>query len=318
MYILQRNIYRMKKMIINVLLLTVSAALLVSCQQGAKPAAEETVTPETPVQVVTISNSALSEDVVLNATSAYLEKSFVKANTNGYLQSAAVQAGTVVGSNQVLFKLITKEARAIGNSINQLDPEFKFSGISTIRAEKSGYVILVNHQKGDYVQDGEALATIINQSSLVFLLDLPYEMRSVLVQNKTLELTLPDGEKLKGTVTSALPAVDSLAQTQRMVIKVNASHPIPENLIAKVRVVKSAVSNVQVLPKSAVLTNETEDEFWVMKMINDSTAVKTVVKKGMEDGKSIQILSPVFAVKDRLITIGNYGLADTAKVKITK
>jgi len=308
----------MKQIIINALLIALFSGSLVSCQPVAKPEAEETVVPETPVQVVSISNSALSEDVVLNATSAYLEKSFVKANTNGYLQSSAVQAGTVVGSNQVLFKLITKEARAIGNSINQLDPGFKFSGISTIRAEKSGYVILVNHQKGDYVQDGEALATIINQSSLVFLLDLPYEMRSVLLQNKTLQLTLPDGEKLKGVITSALPAVDSLAQTQRMVIKVNANHPIPENLIAKVRVVKSAVSNVQVLPKSAVLTNETEDEFWVMKMINDSMAVKTVVKKGMEDGKSIQILSPVFAAKDRLITVGNYGLADTAKVKITK
>ncbi|MGY0037495.1 hypothetical protein [Pedobacter sp. NJ-S-72] len=158
----------MKQIIINVLLIALFGGSMVSCQSGAKPSAEETVAPETPVQVVTISSSALSEDVILNATSAYLEKSFVKANTNGYLQSSAIQAGTVVGSNQVLFKLITKEARAIGNSINQLDPGFKFSGISTIRAEKSGYVILVNHQKGDYVQDGEALATIINQSSLVF------------------------------------------------------------------------------------------------------------------------------------------------------
>ncbi|QNK63411.1 HlyD family efflux transporter periplasmic adaptor subunit [Pedobacter sp. PAMC26386] len=308
----------MKQIVINALFLALLSGSLVSCQRSAKPVAEETVTPETPVQVVSISNSTLSEDVVLNATSAYLEKSFVKANTNGYLQSSTIQAGTVVGSNQVLFKLITKEARAIGNSINQLDPGFKFSGISTIRAEKSGYVILVNHQKGDYVQDGEALATIINQSSLVFLLDLPYEMRGVILQNKILELTLPDGEKLKGEIISSLPAVDSLAQTQRMVIKVNATHPIPENLVARVKIIKSAVSNVQVLPKSAVLTNETEDEFWVMKMINDSTAVKTVVKKGMEDGKSIQIVSPVFSAKDRLITVGNYGLADTAKVKITR
>ncbi|KIO76421.1 hypothetical protein TH53_15255 [Pedobacter lusitanus] len=308
----------MKKILINVLLIALTGSFLVSCQHSTQPAEEETVSPETPVQVVTIANAGLSEDVILNATSTYLEKSFVKANTNGYLQSSAIQPGTVVSSNQVLFKIMTKEARAIGNSINQLDPGFKFSGISTIRAEKSGYVIQVNHQKGDYVQDGEALATLINQSSLVFLLDLPYEMRGVLLQHKTLELTLPDGEKLKGEVTSALPAVDSLAQTQRMIIKVNATHPIPENLIAKVKVVKSAVSNVQVLPKSAVLTNETEDEFWVMKMINDSTAVKTVVKKGMEDGKSIQIVSPVFSAKDRLITIGNYGLADTAKVKITK
>ncbi|MBB6498415.1 efflux RND transporter periplasmic adaptor subunit [Pedobacter cryoconitis] len=309
----------MKQTIINAVFISLFSLVLISCQSDSKKsAAEETVVPKTPVQVVSVANSTLSDDIVLNATSTYLEKSVVKANTNGYLQSATIQAGAIVGSNQVLFKIITKEARAIGNSINELDPGFKFSGVSAIRAEKSGFVTSVSHQKGDYVQDGEALATIINQSSLVFLLDLPYEMRSVILQNKTLEITLPDGEKLKGIITSSLPAVDSLAQTQRMIIKVNASHPIPENLVGKVRVVKSAAANVQVLPKSAVLTNETEDEFWVMKLINDSTAVKTIVKKGMENEQSIQIISPVFNERDRLISVGNYGLADTAKVKIVK
>lgn len=294
--------------------------LLASCngKPDAADAEAEPAAPQTPVHVGTIAQSSLADEIVLNATSAYLEKSYVKANTNGYIQSSAIQAGSIVKSNQLLFSLITKEARAIGNTINQLDPGFKFSGISNIRAEKSGFVTQVNHQKGDYVQDGEALAVISNQNSLVFLLDLPYELHGTVDNGKILEVTLPDGEKLRGKVVSALSAVDSLAQTQRMVIKVDASHAIPENLIGKVRVVKSAVSNVQTLPKAAVLTNETEDAFWVMKMINDSTAVKVTVKKGMEDGKSIQILSPVFNPSDRLITIGNYGLADTAKVKIVK
>jgi len=294
------------------------AGLFVSCKGNSDAADESTVVPQTPVKVTTITSGSIADDVVLSASSAYQEKSYVKANTNGYIERSSVQPGTVVKSNQVLFKLITKEARAIGNDINQLDPGFKFSGISTIRAEKNGFVTQVSHQKGDYVQDGEALAVISNQASLVFLLDMPYEMRSIVLQNKTLEITLPDGEKLKGVISSALPAVDTVAQTQRLVLKVNASHPIPENLIGKVRMIRSAASNVQLLPKAAVLTNETEDEFWVMKMINDSIAVKTIVKKGMEDGKSIQILSPVFNAGDRLISTGNYGLADTAKVKIIR
>ena len=76
----------MKQIIINALLIALFSGSLVSCQQSVKPATEETLTPETPVKVVSVSNSALSEDVVLNATSAYLEKSFVKASMNGYLQ----------------------------------------------------------------------------------------------------------------------------------------------------------------------------------------------------------------------------------------
>jgi biotin carboxyl carrier protein len=297
---------------------TMCILLIASCKQPPAADEEEQASPETPVQVSAVIRTDLSDEIMLNATSAYLEKSYVKSTTNGYVEKVTVQIGADVHSGQLLFSVITKEARAIGNSINALDPGFKFSGISNIRAERDGYVTQVNHQKGDYVQDGEAIAVISNRSSLVFLLDLPYEMRSIILNNKTLEVLLPDGEQLVGRIMTALPAVDSLAQTQRIVVKVNATHPIPENLIGKVRMVRSSAIAVQALPRSAVLTNETEDVFWVMKMINDSTAVKTIVKKGMEDGQSVQIISPVFRASDRLVTVGNYGLADTAKVKIVK
>lgn len=310
----------MKKINHNLLCLICLSGIIVlySCKGDTAAAVEENAVPQTPVQVSTVSQTSLSDELVLNATAAYLEKSYIKANTNGYLQKAAIQAGSLVQKNQLLFSIITKEARAIGNAINRLDPGFKFSGVSSIRADAGGFVTQVNHQKGDYVQDGEPLAVISNQNSLVFLLDLPYEFRGITRNGKALEVTLPDGEILKGQITSALTAVDSVAQTQRLIIKVNASHLIPENLIGKVKIVKAAVNNVQSLPKSTVLTNETEDVFWVMKLINDTTAVKTIIKKGMEDGKTVQILSPLFSAADRLITVGNYGLADTAKVKIVK
>lgn len=291
-------------------------SFLYACSGNPAPVNEEPATPQTPVQVTVVSQASLADEIVLNATSAYLEKSYIKATTNGYLQKSSIQVGSTVQQGQLLYSIITKEARAIGNAINQLDPGFKFSGIATIRADVSGFVTQVNHQKGDYVQDGEALAVISNQHSLVFLLDLPYEYRGITPAGHALEVSLPDGEVLKGTIISALSAVDSVAQTQRIIIKVNPSHLIPENLIGKVKLLRSAVNEVQALPKAAVLTNETEDVFWVMKMSNDSTAVKTIVKKGMEDGKLIQILSPLFNPSDRIITTGNYGLADTAKVKI--
>ena len=101
-----------------------------------------------------------------------------------------------------------------------------------------------------------------------------------------------------------------------IVLKVNATHSIPENLIAKVKVVKSSRGNAFSLPKAALLTNETQGEFWIMRMINDSTAAKVLVKKGIETNERIEILSPVFSVNDKILVTGNYGLGDTAKVKI--
>lgn len=301
----------------KIIYISVFTLILSSCNSTA-PEAEKVVEPQTPVTVTSVIEGDITEYIDLNATSSFMEKSIVKANISGYIQSEPVQQGKYVGAGQVLFTLITKEARAIGNTINTLDPSFKFSGITTVRAEKSGYISVLNHQTGDFVPEGEQLAIISNTASFVFLMDVPYELGNSIRNQSSVELTLPDGEKIKGSILSALPSVDSLSQTQRTIIKVNSPHAIPENLIAKVKIIKNTRSQTTSLPKQAVLSNETQDEFWVMKLLNDTVAVKIKVKKGLETADKIEILQPGFNTNDRIIVTGNYGLADTAKVKIIK
>ncbi|MBC7745999.1 MAG: HlyD family efflux transporter periplasmic adaptor subunit [Flavobacterium sp.] len=301
----------------KIIYISVFTLILSSCNSTA-PEAEKVVEPQTPVTVTTVIEGDITEYIDLNATSSFMEKSVVKANISGYIQSEPAQQGKYVGAGQVLFTLITKEARAIGNTINTLDPSFKFSGITTVRAEKSGYISVLNHQTGDFVPEGEQLAIISNTASFVFLMDVPYELGNSIRNQSSVELTLPDGEKIKGSILSALPSVDSLSQTQRTIIKVNSPHAIPENLIAKVKIIKNTRSQTTSLPKQAVLSNETQDEFWVMKLLNDTVAVKIKVKKGLETADKIEILQPGFNTNDRIIVTGNYGLADTAKVKIIK
>src|SRR5258708_1864611 len=169
-----------------------------------------------------------------------LEKSYVKANGKGYLQSADVYPGKYVESGQTLFTLKTKEATTIGSSLKILDSTLHFSGVNTIKANQHGYLTQLNHQSGDYVQDGEQLAVISDRNSFVFLLDLPYELRPVVLGKRNVELQLPDGTKLNGVIGAVMPTVDSASQTQNVVIRVNTTTVIPENLIAKVRILKSA------------------------------------------------------------------------------
>ena len=301
----------------SIYFLAVLASVLSSCQNGA-PQSDTIVEPQTPVTVTTINNQDIAEYVELNATSSFMERAIVKASINGYIQAETPQNGKYVRAGQVLFTLVTKESKAIGNVINKLDSSFKFTGITSIRASKSGYISVLNHQNGDFVQEGEQLAIISNNKSLVFLMDVPYELNASVRNQKNVQLILPDGEILNGSVSSALPSVDSVSQTQRIIIRVNPSHPIPENLIAKVKLIKTAHPEAASLPKEAVLANETQEEFWVMKLLNDSTAVKVVVEKGMETSDRIEIKHPKFNPKDRIVVTGNYGLADTAKVKIVK
>jgi len=299
------------------LLLTASYTSCKSKSNGEQPAEAESVI-ETPVRVTSVTPGPVTEYAELNATSAFLQSNIVKASANGYIKSVAVSPGQFVASGKIIFSIQTKESTNIGAIINNLDSSYQFSGITNIKASQSGYITQLNHQAGDYVQDGEQLAAISTSNSFGFLLNVPYELKRFVTINKPVEVDLPDGTQLKGTVASVMPAVDSVSQTQRVLIRVNSATAIPENLIAKVKILKTQRENVISLPKEAVLSDESQTNFWVMKMIDSVTAVKIPVTRGIETGGKVEILQPLFSTGDQVLISGNYGLADTAKVKIVK
>ncbi len=275
---------------------------------------EETITI-TPVTVTSISNEPMAEYIELNATSAFLQKAYVKASTSGYIKTVNAVISKMIGAGQTAFVLKTKEAQSIGNTINLLDTSFKFSGIINIKAGTSGYVTELNHQPGDFVQEGEQLAVISDIRSFVFVLNLPYELRPYVINKEYVELLLPDGKSLPAHISSFTPVVDSASQTQNIILTVN-DRSLPINLIAKVKITKTEKSSTVSLPKQSVLSDEIQKNFWVMKLLDSTTAVKIPVKTGMETNDRIEILSPAFTINDRFLLTGNYGLSDTAKVKI--
>lgn len=305
----------MKKDLVYLLLVL---AMAVSCKSKTTEAEvidEEAQEATTPVTVTPIITEPMTDYIDLNATSTFLQKAYVKASSNGYITSVNAQLGKMVSAPQILFVLKTKEAQSIGNTINLLDSSFKFTGIINIKAGTSGYISELNHQPGDYVQEGEPLATISDINSFVFILNLPYELRPYVLNQRTVELLLPDGKSLPATISSFMPVVDSASQTQNIVLKVNDKN-LPANLIAKVRVIKTAKTNAASLPKQSILSDETQTNFWVMKVMNDSIAIKVPVTKGLEVNDRIEILTPQFSSTDKFLLTGNYGLEDTAKIKI--
>jgi multidrug efflux pump subunit AcrA (membrane-fusion protein) len=277
---------------------------------------EKAETISTPVTITSPINGNLSESVELNAVSAFLLKSYVKSTSTGYLQEVNAALGKYVNKGDLLFLMKTKESQSLGNTISKLDTSLHFSGVIAIKAPGNGYISQINYRAGDYVQDGEQMAVITDTRSFVFLLDLPYELKPYLSIGQSVQLKLPDATTLDGTVSNAMPTVDAVSQTQSFVIKVNSSKQIPENLIAKVSLVKTAKSNTVSLLKSAVLTDETQSEFWIMQLIDSVTAVKVPIKKGLENATSVEIVSPALKPTDKILLTGNYGLPDTAKVNI--
>jgi biotin carboxyl carrier protein len=303
------------------IILFLLVAVMASCNNSAADAEGEDVAPEdvvTPVTITHPTHSNMQETVEINAVASYLLKTYVKANAVGYLQVANIHLGQFITKGQTLFVIKTKEAEALGNTITSIDSSLAFSGTIRVTAPGTGYVTQLTYTSGNYVQDGEQLAEITDTKSFSFILDLPYELKPYLSLNHNVQLHLPDSTILQGYVQSALPTVDSVAQTQRFIIKVNTNKLIPENLIAKVSLVKETRSNTTSLPKAAVLSNEEQTAFWIMQLINDSTAVKVPVEKGMEKNNQVEIVSPALNDSANILMTGNYGLEDTAKVKVVE
>jgi multidrug efflux pump subunit AcrA (membrane-fusion protein) len=306
-----------KKILSLLLLITVFA----SCKSGVKKEDEktkgdstETGTPVTLTEPVT---GNMSDSIDLNATSTFLLKTTVKSSATGYLQLVNAEMGHYISKGDEIFVIKTKEAQSLGNTVTSVT-SLHFDGSIHIKSPGTGYISQLNYRSGDYVQDGEQLATITDTKSFVFILALPYELRPYIVSNRTLRLKLPDGVILNGYVTTAMPTVDSASQTQNYMIRVNTDRQIPENLIAKVTLIKQSRPNTVSLLKSAVLTDETQSQFWIMKMIDSVTAVKVPVKKGLETADKVEILSPVLYATDKILLTGNYGLGDSAKVTVIK
>ncbi len=290
------------------------ALLVVSCNSSSSDSSNDTPDVRTPVTVTTVSRLSLSEYIELNATSIFMQQNYVKSNLNGYIEKSNIQYGDYVHQGQPLFVLKTKEAKAIGNAVDRLDSSFNFSGVNVLRSNASGYVMEVSHQPGDYVQDGEQLAVISDARSFMFVMNVPYEDKPYVSIGKHVDLSLPDNEVLQGVISSSMPAIDSVSQTQQYSIRVNAGHSIPKDLIAKVKILKKSVQDAQTLPKQSVLSDQTQTKYWVMQLINDSTAVKVPVKTGIEQGDTVQVLSPQFDGGAKILSGGNYGLSDTASV----
>ncbi len=310
---------RIKNSILNFVLPFVVSLTISGCRNSStsEERGDDNIKTRTPVSVVGISKENISSSVTLNAVSSYLKKSMLKSSASGYIRELTVSIGEHVRSGQVLFTLQTKEAAAYKN-LNLKDSALAYTGNINVKANGDGVVTNIPHVAGDYIQEGDELCTIAEQNSLVFLLEVPYELHSFIHIKENCTIILPDEKEVGGKIDSKLSDMDAASQTERYVIKPVSSENIPENLLANISIVKSDKPNAVTLPKEAVLANETQSEYWVMKLVNDSIAAKIIVKVGIQNNNKVEIVSPSFDENDLFISSGSYGLPDSAIVTIMK
>lgn len=303
----------------NVLFIILILTVFVSCSNKKTETASDNASPKVSVKTTDIINSSIDDIISLNGKSVFLKKNVIFSSIQGYLKKVYIQYGDVVHKNDLLFEIQTKENKALENS--GLDPELSTSknGIIRILAPADGIISDLNvNSAGIFISEGGQLCTIVEHKNMMVQVNVPYEYNKWIKMNMACKIVLPDSTFIDGIIYKIMPVINETSQTQNVLIKVRSNRQVPENLNVIVKFVKLRHAKALLIPKSALLTNEVQQEFWVMKILHDSIAIKVPVKKGFENSSMVEILSPDILAGNPVITEGSYGLKDSAIVKVVK
>lgn len=306
---------KLLKGILFPLVLIILSLMVYSC--GSEKDNSEVVNSGTPVTITHPYIAGMSNYIELNGSTVFLTKEIVRATFQGYIEKVFKNIGDNIKPGDDLFQIKTIESAA-ADSLNISLGNKQFKGYVNLKAKSNGVLTELNYHQGDFISNGELLAVVSNPSSMRIEVNVPFEEVPKTTVGKECEVLLPGEEELKGIIDRSIPKVDSANQTQTYFIKLVQYKSLPEDLNVLIRIPFNKLNNILVLPRTSLLTNVTQDSFWVMKLINDSTAIRTNIKKGIENDSLVQILNKNLNPTDRVVLIGAYGLPDTAKVEIKK
>ena len=222
--------------------------------------------------------------------------------------------GDEVRNNQILFEIQTKERKALPG----LDSSGNFGTVSVLSSSEGFINDLAFSEPGGYVAEGETLCSIADNKDLMVRVNVPFEYNSILTRGRKCTILLTDNTVIEGSVARILPVVDDVNQTQAVLIKPETGRPLPENLNLIIKFLNEKHQQTFIVSRSSLLTNETQTEFWIMRISAGDMAVKIPVSKGIENDSIVEIISPLLNVNDLIINEGAYGLPDSTAVEVVK
>lgn len=292
-------------------------ALLSACKQKVAAVGEATEPVKTKVTIVQPIQQSLTNYLQLNANTIFQKKVVVRANITGYIIAMPWKAGDRITAGSVFCSIKTKEQDALKN-LSRLEPSLKqFQEAIKIKTNAAGFITAVNYLAGDFVNEGDVLATITEPSSLVLAVNVPYEYHQFVYNGRSCQVQLPDGKVINAAITLSIPVIDAVSQTQQYLIRLPRNQALPENMNVIVRIPMKQKINAVCLPLAAIQTNETQDKFWVMKLSGDSMALRIPVTVGTQNDSLKEVISGI-GLNDKIIVQGGFGLADSALVNIEK
>jgi multidrug efflux pump subunit AcrA (membrane-fusion protein) len=225
--------------------------------------------------------------------------------------------GDRVARGQQFASVRTKEQDALAEAIKIDSSLAKFSSPLRINCNSTGIVSVLNVKKNDYVAEGDILATISQPNSLVIQVNVPYDYENHINVGTLCDVIFQNGKTIHAKITGSLPIIDAVAQSQTYLIGL-PNENIPENLNVIVKTIYKESPKALTIAHAALQTNELMTDYWVMKINNDTLAVKTPVTPLLRNDSLVQIQSNALKLNDWVVTKGSYHMQDSTRISIQK
>ncbi len=203
-------------------------------------------------------------------------------------------------------------AKSTQTSVNVLA---KFDGIVSTRSVSEGELV---------VENGE-LMTVLDLSTIDFLADVPLRDLSPVKNGQRAFIqfqSIPDIE-FPAVVDAINPQSDSQSQTVKVRLRflpMQASHQslLRTEIIGIVAIVTGFRPHALFVPKAALLRNDENNSYSIMTMTVDSLAITLPVIIGTATDSTVEVRGSGLRSGMSVITEGNYSLADSTRVTVTR
>ncbi len=272
------------------------------------------IIPKSDVQIIHPIINDADVTVDFQGTTRYIQTIQIRAHVTGIISKSFISISDKVSAEQAMFVIKPREATLIESL--PVENKFLHSATDTVISFTSGIINQVNVQPGDYVQEGDLLATCVDNQSLRVIVFIPLEMDISELKNKECKVIFPNGKSIIGLIGASLPAANDDDQTNAYLVKLANSQNISENVHVKVNVSMDKVSKGLFVPASAVYSNEELTRHWVLKVANDTLAIRMPIEEGLKKDSQVQIIGKGIDVSDRIVYKGGYALTDSALINI--
>jgi len=187
---------------------------------------------------------------------------------------------------------------------------------SRVTAPVSGVVARRLVQKGDFVQPGNQLFTLVDDRELISVLDVPERELSRLRTGQSVSVSFSaGGPPQTGWIKRISPVVDPASGTVRVTVGVkDPGRILRAGMFAKVSILTDTREGVVTVPKRSLVYDRDLAHVWVA---GDSTAERRLLERGYESELDVEVRSGL-KVGEQLVVVGQSALKAGVPIRVVK